>query len=83
MIQPQPTLTYAATIIKLLKGVMYSDDSDWNLLQRDLTDVKNYFSKIGLQVHNYETEGFAYLEQPDPDPDDHTKQTVTAFNRSS
>jgi hypothetical protein len=68
--QPQP---YAPVVLKLLQGVIYSDDSHWDRLQSYLTPIKEYFSKIGLQVRNYETEGFAYLEQPDPDPDEKTE----------
>jgi Domain of unknown function (DUF4194) len=64
---PQP---YAPVILKLLQGVIYSDDPNWDRLQSHLTPVKEYFGKIGLQVQNYETEGFAYLEQPDPDPEE-------------
>lgn len=63
-------LTYAAVIIKLLQGVIYSDDPHWQELQTKLTPIKEYFHKIGLEVRNYDLEGFAYLEQPDPDPDD-------------
>lgn len=70
MIQPQP---YAPVILKLLQGAMYSDDPHWDRLQSYLTQVKDYFGKIGLQVHNDETEGFAYLEQPEPDPEDRTE----------
>ncbi|MEH1936819.1 MAG: DUF4194 domain-containing protein [Nostoc sp.] len=68
--QPQPPLSYAHVILKLLRGAIYSDDSHWERLQSSLTQIKEYFGKIGLQVRNYETEGFAYLEQPDPDPED-------------
>ncbi|MEL6552826.1 MAG: DUF4194 domain-containing protein [Cyanobacteria bacterium J06621_11] len=61
---------YAPVIIKLLQGVVYSDDSPyWDQLQSYLTPVSEYFGKIGLTVQNFETQGFAYLEQPDPDPD--------------
>jgi uncharacterized protein with ParB-like and HNH nuclease domain len=67
---PQP---YAPVIIKLLQGVLYSDDPHWDRLQSYLTPIKEYFGKIGLLVQNYETEGFAYLEQPDPDPEDRTE----------
>ncbi|MFB2894989.1 DUF4194 domain-containing protein [Aerosakkonemataceae cyanobacterium BLCC-F50] len=69
MIQPQP---YAPVILKLLQGAMYSDDPHWDRLQSYLTQVKDYFGKIGLQVRNDEAEGFAYLEQPEPDPEDRT-----------
>ncbi len=65
--QPQP---YAPVILKLLRGAIYYDDPHWSRLQSDLTQIKEYFGKIGLQVQNYETEGFAYLEQPDSDAED-------------
>ncbi|MEH2293596.1 DUF4194 domain-containing protein [Nostoc sp.] len=71
--QPQPPLPYAHVILKLLRGAIYSDDSHWERLQSYLTPIKEYFGKIGLQVQHYETEGFAYLEQPDPDPEDQTE----------
>ena len=61
---------YAPVIIKLLKGVIYSNDTHWHQLQSYLTPIKEYFSKLGLEVRNYETDGFAYLSQPAADPDD-------------
>ncbi|MEG3924818.1 MULTISPECIES: DUF4194 domain-containing protein [unclassified Microcoleus] len=73
MIQPKSPQPYAPVVLKLLQGAIYSDDPHWGPLQSYLTPIKEYFSKIGLQVQNYETEGFAYLEQPDPDPDDRTE----------
>lgn len=69
--QPQPP-PYAPVILKLLQGVVYSDDPHWERLQSYLTPIKEYFSKIGLQIQNYDTEGFAYLEQP-PDPEERTE----------
>jgi hypothetical protein len=71
--QPQSPQPYAPVILKLLQGVIYSDDPHWDRLQSYLTPIRDYFGKIGLQVQNYEIEGFAYLEQPDPDPDDRTE----------
>lgn len=71
--QPQPPPPYAPAILKLLQGVIYSDDPHWERLQSYLTPIKEYFGKIGLQVKNYDTEGFAYLEQPDPEPDERTE----------
>ncbi|MHC5935886.1 DUF4194 domain-containing protein [Nostoc sp.] len=71
--QSQTPLLYANVILKLLQGAIYSDDPHWERLQSYLTPIKEYFGKIGLQVRNYETEGFAYLEQPDPDPEDQTE----------
>lgn len=71
--QPQVPLAYAPVVIKLLQGVIYSDDPHWERLQSYLTPIKEYFGKIGLHVQNYDTEGFAYLEQPDPDPEERTE----------
>ena len=71
--QPPPLQPYAPVILKLLQGAIYSDDPHWERLQSYLTPIKEYFGKIGLQVQNYDTEGFAYLEQPDPDPEEQTE----------
>ncbi len=60
---------YAPVVLKLLQGVIYSDDFHWDRLQSSLSQVEDYFGQIGLQVKNYENEGFAYLSQPEPDPD--------------
>jgi hypothetical protein len=73
MTPSQPPQPYAPVVLKLLRGVMYSDDPHWERLQSYLTPIKDYFGKIGLQVQHYETEGFAYLDQPDPEPDDPTE----------
>lgn len=80
--QPNSPQPYAPVILKLLKGVIYSDDQPhWDRLQSYLTPVKEHFSKIGLQVQNYEAEGFAYLEQPDPDPEDRTEPLPRLIDR--
>jgi uncharacterized protein with ParB-like and HNH nuclease domain len=71
--QPHSPQPYAPVILKLLQGVLYNDDPHWDRLQSYLTPIKEYFGKIGLQVQNYETDGFAYLEQPDSDPEDRTE----------
>lgn len=64
---------YAPVILKLLQGPIYNDDSHWERLQSYLNPVKEYFGKIGLEVRNYAEDGFAYLEQPPPDPEDKAK----------
>lgn len=66
---PDSPPPYAPVVIKLLQGVVYSDEPYWDQLQSYLTPVSEYFGKIGLRLRNYETQGFAFLEQPDPDPD--------------
>jgi Domain of unknown function (DUF4194) len=70
--QPQPPQPYAPVILKLLQGAIYSDDPHWERLQSYLAPIKEYFGKVGLQVQNYDTEGFAYLEQP-LDPEERTE----------
>lgn len=62
-------LDYAPAILKLLQGPLYSDDRHWDQLQSHLTPIKAYFGNIGLELRNYDTDGFAYLTQPDPDPE--------------
>jgi Domain of unknown function (DUF4194) len=71
--QATPPLPYAPVILKLLQGAIYSDDPHWDRLQTYLTSIQEYFAKIGLEVQNYDMEGFAYLEQPEPDPEDRTE----------
>lgn len=68
--QFQPPPPYAPVVLKLLQGAIYSDDPHWERLQTYLSPIKEYFGKIGLEVRNYEVDRFAYLEQPDPDPED-------------
>ncbi|HCF29528.1 MAG TPA: hypothetical protein DEV81_20515, partial [Cyanobacteria bacterium UBA11049] len=57
-------------VLKLLQGAIYSDDPHWERLQTYLLPIREYLGKIGLEVRNHEVDGFAYLEQPDPDPED-------------
>lgn len=71
--QATPPLPYAPVILKLLQGAIYSDDPHWERLQTYLTSVQEHFAKIGLNVQNYDMEGFAYLEQPESDPEDRTE----------
>jgi len=63
---------YAATVIKLLQGVMYQDDTAWSLLLTHQVVVRDYFGKIGVELYLDEGEGFAFLEQPD-NPDETVK----------
>ena len=68
-LQSQSTQPYAPVVLKLLQGVLYSDDLHWDRLQSYLSSIEDYFAQIGLRLENYENEGFAYLSQPEPDPD--------------
>ncbi|KCZ72030.1 hypothetical protein ANME2D_01430 [Candidatus Methanoperedens nitroreducens] len=55
---------YAPVIIKLLQGVIYNDDKEpWDNLVSYQVQIKEYFELIGIDVHIYESEGFAFLKQ--------------------
>ena len=79
----EPRPPYAAAIIKLLKGVVYSNDPHWNQLQTYLTPIREYFNKIGLEVRNFEADGFAYLTQPEADPEDKLEPLPRLLSRRS
>lgn len=67
-------LPYAAVLIRLLQGVVYLDDgAAWDIVLRYQTPITEYVSKMGLTLVVDETEGYAYLTQPEPlDEDDPT-----------
>jgi hypothetical protein len=60
-------LPYASLILKLLQGVIYYDDKQWEQLISYAVPVQRHFAAIGLQLHLDESEGYAYLTQPDSD----------------
>lgn len=56
---------YAAAVIRLLQGPLYSDDTTpWNLLLQYYEQVRQYCAQMGLELLLYEEEGFAFLRQP-------------------
>lgn len=59
---------YSLSLITLLKGIVYSHQKmAWeNLLQYE-PEVKKYFSPIGLDVYIDKSEGYAYLQQIEPE----------------
>ena len=58
-------LPYAALILKLLQGIVYYDDKQWEQLISYRVAVERHFAAIGLRLHLDEAEGYAYLSQPD------------------
>lgn len=57
---------WGAVCVKLLQGPIYranSQDSLWNLLRRNLSDINEYFSKIGVFVFIDDSDGYAFLKQ--------------------
>ncbi len=54
--------------VKLLQGVIYSDDEDaWSILLTNESDLGEYFSEIGLALVIDRGEGIAYLKQFEDD----------------
>jgi Domain of unknown function (DUF4194) len=66
----EPLLPYAAVILKLLRGVVYADDNTWETLLTYQPAVRQYAAGIGLVVHVDETDGYAYLSQPEAGDDE-------------
>ncbi|ETX01200.1 MAG: hypothetical protein ETSY1_08335 [Candidatus Entotheonella factor] len=60
-------LPYAAAILKLLRGVVYFDDKEWETLLSYEKAIHLHMAGIGLQLHVDEADGYAYLSQPDDD----------------
>lgn len=58
-------LPYASLILKLLQGIIYYDDKQWEQLISYAAPIRRHFEAIGLQMHLDEIEGYAYLTQPD------------------
>jgi hypothetical protein len=61
--EPAP---YAPALIRLLQGIVYSDDSEiWELVLRYQYMIESYFAQMGVELYLNEPDGFAYLTQPD------------------
>ncbi len=57
---------YANVIIKLLQSVIYEDNrKQWQELIGFQHQIRNYFAAIGVELVINESEGFAFLSQPD------------------
>lgn len=59
---------YAPTLVRLLKGPVYSDaGAPWDLLLRHRQAVESYFSQMGLDVVVAEHDGLAFLRRHRPE----------------
>lgn len=68
------TEPYAYIIIKLLQDVIYNDEGKtWDDLLSFKNQVTEYFDRIGLEVIIDETDGFAFLRQPETEGDEAVK----------
>lgn len=55
---------YSLSLITMLKGILYIHQRDaWENLLRFESEVKTYFSALGLEVYIDKSEGYAYLRQ--------------------
>lgn len=62
---------FAAVIIKLLQGPVYSDEKNaWRELMQWQSAVQEYFGKIGIELVINEQDGFARVLQPEADEHD-------------
>ena len=70
----QKTEVYASVIIRLLQSVIYDDDRKyWNDVLNHETSVRDYFSKIGIELILNRQDGFAYLKQMEFAEEDKTR----------
>lgn len=64
------THEFAPLALKLLQGVIYSDDvKSWKALHHQESKLKKYFAQIGLEFKFDTNEGYAYLSQPHDEND--------------
>ncbi|HEU5015210.1 MAG TPA: DUF4194 domain-containing protein [Roseiflexaceae bacterium] len=69
--------SYAPVLIKLLQGIIaYDDAAIWSLLLYHEAAIHEYFERAGLHVEVDETEGYAFLRQPDPEEDSSVAMTL-------
>lgn len=60
---------YAAAVRKLLRGVVYHDDSVWSQIRDYELPIRTYLGKIGLGLYLDEIGSFAYLYDKSRDED--------------
>jgi len=69
--QNDTPVPYAPVLIKLLQGIVYQDEAKyWSMLLEHTSAVRSYFAQIGTHLYVDETEGYAYLHQPDSSSDE-------------
>jgi hypothetical protein len=66
--QPSP---YANCLVKLLQGVVYSDEEKyWKDILLNKVGIARYFAQLGVELVLNEQEGFAFLRQKETDTDE-------------
>lgn len=73
---------YAPVALKLLQGPLYQEDGEaWNLLLRYENPIQTYFARIGLGLLVSESDGYAYLHQPESTDDNDNAPTLPRLIR--
>lgn len=58
---------WARAAVPLLQGPVYDDEPVWKLLVENAAHVHRWLAAIGVELVLDESEGFAYLSQPEPE----------------
>ncbi len=60
---------WSVVAVRLLQGVVYQEDNaeNWEILQRSVSSLVDYFGKIGLMLIVDQNDAMAYLQQWDAD----------------
>jgi hypothetical protein len=61
----RPFALYAPIVLKLLQDVVDNTDTNWGLLLSQQVAIRDYVAQIGLSLYLNETDGYAYLYQPE------------------
>jgi hypothetical protein len=60
--EPSEIRDWSAAAIKLLQGVVYSDDAKiWNALLQNVSPLESYFGRLGLALIVDESDGYPGL----------------------
>lgn len=60
-------LPYARSILRLLQGVVYMDETKyWEEIRQHRDPIRQFVSQIGLELVFSPEDGYAYIFQPDP-----------------
>lgn len=73
---------YANALVKLLQGVVYSDEEKyWNLITLHQLNISRYFGQMGVELVVNIQEGFAFLRQRVADADEKEDGTPRLVKR--
>ncbi len=61
---------FAPVVLKLMQNVIDHTDPLWGMLLEHQVTIRDYVAQIGLGLYVQESDGYAYLYQPDHSDDD-------------